>query len=275
MSAVPRPTAADFLARQRSAGLFTAVVSQRAGAYLAVLGHRTGLSPTALTLINLVLGGGTSVAVGLLAGPMHAGRVPAVLVGLVALLLWQVAYALDCADGQLARVTHRTSPAGARVDVLSDVAAQILLLGSLAVLANAYHRVPVALAAGFAGTWMVNMVTSVLAQGSSAQSLMTSESLVVRLIKLIRDYGALITVIALVIAFVPAWTIWLLAVLTAVNGLFLVASIAAAARAALRPRTEPGPPDATGRAGDGEAIDEIAGPSSLTTAPGRRPAGRG
>ena len=64
---------------------------------------------------------------------------PAWAVGLLALVGWQVAYALDCADGQLARVTGRTSAAGARLDVLCDVAAQIALVTALAAVAVA-HR---------------------------------------------------------------------------------------------------------------------------------------
>ena len=93
---------------------------------------------------------------------------------------------------------------------------------------------PAWLIAAFAGTWMVNLVTSILQQGESAASLVTGSSLPVRLIKLIRDYGAVVTVIGLVLAFVPQWTVWVMVAFTAVNGLFLLASIAASARASLR-----------------------------------------
>ncbi len=82
---------------------------------------------------------------------------------------------------------------------------------------------------------MVNLVTSVMQQGAAAQSLVTSRSPLVRVVKLVRDYGAVVTVLALAIAVVPAWTVWLMAAFTAVNGLFLLASVAAAARASLAP----------------------------------------
>ncbi len=229
-----RPTAADFLARNRGGGLLTEAVSQRIGAQLSVLAHRAGAPPTALTLLNLLIGAGTSIAVAGLAGAMHAGRVPALAVGLAALVTWHLAYALDCADGQLARVTGASSPAGARVDVLCDVASQILLLVAVSTVAGAYRHAPAALIAAFAGSWMVNLVTSVLQQGGSAASLVSSGSPVVRLVKLVRDYGAMITVLALVIAFVPSWMIWVMVAFTVVNGLFLAASVAAAARASLR-----------------------------------------
>jgi phosphatidylglycerophosphate synthase len=225
-----QPTAADFLARHKPSGMFTNEISQRIAARLAVAAHRAKLPPTALTLTNLILG----LAAAVLVIGTH-GRLPNVVVGLVALVLWQIAYALDCADGQLARVTGTGSPAGARVDILCDVALQVALVAAVSSVAVEYDPAPPAwLIATFAGTWMVNLVTSVLQQGESAASLVTSSSLPVRLIKLIRDYGAVVTVIALVLAFVPQWTVWLMVAFTVVNGAFLLVSIAASARASLR-----------------------------------------
>ncbi|HWB34643.1 MAG TPA: CDP-alcohol phosphatidyltransferase family protein [Rugosimonospora sp.] len=230
-----RHTAAEFLARNRGGGLFTETVSQRIGSWCAVGAERAGQPPTTLTLGNLVVGIGTSVGVVLLAGPMHHGTVPAWLVGLVALVLWQFAYAMDCADGQLARVTGQGSPAGARIDVLCDVALQIGLVAAVATVASVYRPgTPIWLVAAFAGAWMVNLVTSVMQQSDKAQSLVASGALPVRLVKLVRDYGAVVAVLALVIAFVPAWTVWAMVAFTVVNALFLLASIVATARAALR-----------------------------------------
>jgi phosphatidylglycerophosphate synthase len=222
------PTAAEYLAQNRGGGLFTETVSQRIGAQLSVLAYRFGLAPTVLTLANLVLGLGASALVIAFARDLPP------IVGLTALVLWHLAYSLDCADGQLARVTGRTSPAGKRIDILCDVALQIALVASVVAVASAYTpNMPSWLGALFAGTWMVNLVTSVLQQGSAAHSLVTSGSPVVRVIKLVRDYGAVVTVIGLVLTFVPQWTIWLLVAFTFVNGVFLLASIAATARASL------------------------------------------
>ncbi|MEQ4300407.1 CDP-alcohol phosphatidyltransferase family protein [Plantactinospora sp. B6F1] len=232
---VSPPTATDFYRVNRGGGLFSEAISQRIGAALALAAHRTGLPPTALTMANLVLGLAVSVTVVALAGPVAAGEVPAWAVGLAALLGWQLAYALDCADGQLARVTGQGSPAGARVDVLCDVAAQIALVTALSATAVAQRpATPVWLVAAFAGTWMVNLVTSVMAAGPNTASMVTSTSLPVRLVKLIRDYGAVIFVAALILAVVPEWTTWLIAAFTLVNGGFLLASIAFSARASLR-----------------------------------------
>ncbi|TQS46338.1 CDP-alcohol phosphatidyltransferase family protein [Cryptosporangium phraense] len=229
-----RPTAADFLARNRGGGLFTETINQRIGAVLAVVAYRLRLAPSALTLINLALGLGASAAVVGLAPAAARGDVSSWLLGVAALLAWHLAYSLDCSDGQLARVTGRAGPAGARVDILCDVAVQISLVAAISATAVAHTPdVPAWLVAVFAGTWMINLVTSVLASTDTASaSLMTSKSLPVRIIKLVRDYGAVVTVCGVVIAFLPGWTPWLMAAFSVVNGLFLLASIGQSARTA-------------------------------------------
>ena len=158
-----------------------------------MLAHRLGLRPTALTLGNLVLGLAASVAVVALAGPVADGTVPAWVVGLLALVGWQVAYALDCADGQLARVTGQGSPAGARVDVLCDVAAQIALVTALAATAVAQRPEH----AGLAGRGVRRHLDGQPGHLGDAGRPERGQhghlhSLPVRLVKLVRDYGAVI-----------------------------------------------------------------------------------
>jgi phosphatidylglycerophosphate synthase len=231
----PAPTAADFLAANRGGGLFSEAVSQRLGARIAVSAHKLKLAPTVLTVANLGLGCLVSFAVIAAAEPVADGRVWAWPIGLLALVGWQVAYALDCADGQLARVTGQTSPAGARVDVLCDVATQIALVAALSAVAEAQvPETPGWLLAAFAGTWMVNLVTSVMQSGPSAASMVTSTSTPVRIVKLVRDYGAVIFVAGGVLTVAPQWTIWVIGVFTLINAAFLAASIAFAGREALR-----------------------------------------
>ena len=160
------PTAADYYAVNRGGGLFSEAVSQRIGARIAVGAHKRALSPTVLTIANLGLGCLVSFVVIATAGPIAAGDVWAWPIGLVALIGWQLAYAFDCSDGQLARVTGQTSAAGARLDVLCDVAVQISLVAALAATAKAQvSDTPAWLLAAFAGTWMVNLVTSVMQGG--------------------------------------------------------------------------------------------------------------
>src|SRR6185369_16810513 len=102
MTAGVRPRAEDFRAHHRGGGLFTETVNQRLGSYLCVPAHRLGLAPTVLTLANLALGLLAATLVIASAQRMHDGDISSVVVGLVALGLWQLAYSLDCADGQLA-----------------------------------------------------------------------------------------------------------------------------------------------------------------------------
>ncbi|WP_343444387.1 CDP-alcohol phosphatidyltransferase family protein [Micromonospora schwarzwaldensis] len=232
--AEPRPTVADFHRVNRGGGLFSESISQWIGAAFALAAQRLGLRPTALTLANLVLGLAASVTVVALADDVAAGTVGAWVVGLVALVGWQIAYALDCADGQLARVTGQGSAAGARIDVLCDVAAQIALVTAIGAVAVAQRpATPVWLVAAFAGTWMVNLVTSVMQSGPNAASMVTSTSFPVRVVKLVRDYGAVIFLAGLVLVFAPSLAFWVVVAFTVVNGGFLLASIAFSARAAL------------------------------------------
>lgn len=239
LDAPARPTAADFLATNRGGGLLSEAIDQPVGARIALAGHRLGLAPSVLTIVNLVLGVGTSAAVIALAGPMRSGAVRPIVVGLVALVAWHVAYQFDCADGQLARVAKRTSAAGARLDILCDVAVQIALVSAVSAVAVRYAPgTPTWFVSAFAGCWMINLVTSVLATGAQAQSLVTSRSPVVRIIKLSRDYGAMITLMAIAIAFVPSWLVWVMVAFAVVNTLFLLASIAAATAKSIRPPVE-------------------------------------
>lgn len=226
-----RPRYADFYAVHRGGGLFSEAVSQRLGALVACGAARLRLTPTALTLVNLLLGLAVSGYVVARADDVAAGHATAWPVGLLALLGWQVAYAFDCADGQLARVTGRSSARGARLDILCDVAAQIALVTALAATAAAQRpATPPWLLAAFAGTWMVNLVTSVLASGPRAASMVTSTAPAVRVAKLVRDYGAVIAAAGLVLLLAPHAAVWFVAAFTAVNGGFLLASVAFAAR---------------------------------------------
>jgi phosphatidylglycerophosphate synthase len=219
-------TAATFLAQNRGGGLYSESLSQRAGAYLALGAYRLRWSPSAVTIAALIIGVGASVALVVLAPRTATGGAPAVVTGLAVGLGWQLAYALDCADGQLARVTGRASASGARLDILCDVAVQI------SVVDGNTPRAPAWLYAAFAGTWMVNLVTSALASGPASASLISARSPAARVVKLARDYGAVVAVCALVIALAPGATVWLLVVMSVTNGLFLVVSIGQAARAA-------------------------------------------
>jgi hypothetical protein len=65
--------------------------------------------------------------------------------------------------------------------------------------------------------------------------MVSSRSTAVRVVKLVRDYGAVILVAGLVLTFVPQWTVVVLWAFTVVNGGFLLASIAFASARSLNP----------------------------------------
>ena len=219
--------------------MFSEAVSQRLGARIAVGANKRGLAPTVLTVANLGLGCLVSFVVIAAAAPVAEGRIWAWPIGLLALAGWQLAYAFDCSDGMLARATRQTTTAGGRLDVLCDVAVQISLVAALAATAEAQvPETPAWLLAAFAGTWMVNLVTSVMQGGEQASSMLTSRSLPIRLVKLVRDYGAVIALAGLVLIVAPQWTIWFIGLFTLVNAGFLAASVMFSARSALREPNE-------------------------------------
>ncbi len=103
-----------FLSLRYSAGghPVTRAMSQRAGAVLAWLSFRLGLSPNAVTLV--------AAMTSLLAAWSYAA-LDSVTGVLLAVVLTQLGYAFDCADGQLARATSRTSRLGGWLDVYCDI----------------------------------------------------------------------------------------------------------------------------------------------------------
>ncbi len=87
----------------------------------ALRGTRT--TPNQVTLMSLVIMLGAAAA--LLAMPGWLGLWAGVL-------LVELSYVFDCADGQLARLTGRTSPIGAELDFLMDELKAYLLVAAVA-----------------------------------------------------------------------------------------------------------------------------------------------
>lgn len=89
----------------------TRKLSQPAGGVVAAGAHALHLSPNAVTLLGLMI---MLSAAGVFA--WGGGEYRAVM----AAVLFQLGFAFDCADGQLARATRRQSPFGAWLDVACD-----------------------------------------------------------------------------------------------------------------------------------------------------------
>lgn len=90
----------------------TQIFSQRIGAVIAWLCQNSGLTPNKTTALA-----GLLITAGAWGYAVWPGNFPFLI---TILLLFQLAYATDCADGQLARATQRTSKRGAWWDVFVD-----------------------------------------------------------------------------------------------------------------------------------------------------------
>lgn len=227
----PSPiTARALLTQHRGGGLYTVAVSQRVGAGLGALTGRMNAHPSMLTLGSLLFGltgSGLAAAAGLRGWW---------LLGLLATAAWQVAYALDCADGQLARLTNRTSPQGARLDILVDFLVQTSVVTSLATVSAKRSHAPAALIAAFSALWMFNLLTSVLGGRDDLPSLLPSANTLTATIKLVRDYGFISLVAGGAITVLPGLCEWLMVFYTVLNGIFVVVLVAREARHSMSPR---------------------------------------
>jgi phosphatidylglycerophosphate synthase len=200
--------------------LYSRTISDWLGTALAAVAMRLGAHPTQLTLANLVLGVGGSAAV--VAG---SHRMLLLVIGAV---LWQLAYVFDCADGQLARATGKTSAFGAAVDVLVDVAVQISVVVAVAGVILARGEIPGVWVVLFAASWCVNFVTFLLTKTNEGASyaLSSKTSPVMSIAKLLRDYGFAILVLGAWLVFRPSSLFIPAMALTGFNLLVLVGYIA-------------------------------------------------
>ncbi|WP_019135056.1 CDP-alcohol phosphatidyltransferase family protein [Cellulomonas massiliensis] len=96
----------------RGAPAYSRFVNRRLGRLLAAWAFRRGLSPNAVTGLSALATFGGIAATALLA--------PAWWVGVLVAVLLVLGYALDSADGQVARLTGRGSPAGEWLDHVVD-----------------------------------------------------------------------------------------------------------------------------------------------------------
>ncbi len=103
-------------------GFFTTFFVSPYTRFLARRAARLGLTPNQITVVSMLVG---VVAAGAFA---HGGR-GAAIVGAVAL---QVAFALDCVDGQLARYTQSFSSFGAWLDAIFDRGKEYVVYAGLA-----------------------------------------------------------------------------------------------------------------------------------------------
>ncbi len=107
-----------------SDSLFNLYLARPLAAPLVVLFARTPITPNQVTLLSLL--------------PMVAGlaawlTLPGTLGLWLGVIGVELAYILDCVDGQLARVTGRSSIIGGELDFLMDELKAVLLIGALTI----------------------------------------------------------------------------------------------------------------------------------------------
>ncbi len=104
------------------------------------------VTPNQITLASFVV---AAASAALLVGvPGHVGLIAAVVV-------YELSYVLDCADGMLARLRKVASPAGHLLDFLMDELKAFLILGASAVRLFLEHRDPTFLLVGIFGLVML------------------------------------------------------------------------------------------------------------------------
>ncbi|ADD43819.1 CDP-alcohol phosphatidyltransferase family protein [Stackebrandtia nassauensis] len=225
-----------FLSHLRSGGLFTRVINQRIAAVFASVAYRFRLHPTVLTLVGFVLSlAGSGVVIAAAPTLPDSGIGWRIGVAVLAFVAWQAAYSLDCADGQLARVTKTTSPEGAKIDILCDIFTQVFFVAAVASVALAFYPdLSPVFAVGFGAVWMTSATIAVLDKGGEDVSLISSESLPILLAKAIRDYGTVITAVCLLVAVWPSGMLWFVLFYAALNGLYLLVLIARTASRSMK-----------------------------------------
>lgn len=97
---------------KRGVSLYSRFVNRPLGRILAAAAYRARMTPNQVTAVSAVVTA-LGLVVLLLAGPGLVG-------GIVTALLLVLGFALDSADGQVARLTGRSSPAGEWLDHVVD-----------------------------------------------------------------------------------------------------------------------------------------------------------
>jgi phosphatidylglycerophosphate synthase len=183
---------------------WTMTVSEPAGAVIAFVAYKVGITPNALTTMS-----GLVSTLGVFAFVLvpRAG-VSAVL----AFLLLQFGYMLDCSDGQLARATLRCSPFGGWLDIAIDLLSNITIPVALAVVAVRSEAMPAATIFGcivliYGQTLFLHSSTTKRKQDVTMQMKVPKA---VVLLRFIADHGTFLCVICIARVLTTAipWTMF-------------------------------------------------------------------
>lgn len=112
---------------RRGSLLWTRNVNHRGGSVIAHALLTTAVRPDAVTLAGFV-GHACGAALVVAAAPTASWPL-----AVTVLVVWQMAFSLDCADGQLARARRQQRPRGAWLDQVFDFMSHVAVLASLVV----------------------------------------------------------------------------------------------------------------------------------------------
>jgi phosphatidylglycerophosphate synthase len=168
-------------AHARGGFAWTWHISQIIGTVVARWAERHGLTPNQLSVANVVLAW-AGAAVAMFAAPSVAVAAIAVVV------LWQLAYAFDCADGQLARSTSIRNPNGALVDVLCDFFAQLAVLTAVAERIDDHRPIALYVALGFAA-WFGPFLYASVSDARQFHLIAAARGAVAHAVLGLQDYG--------------------------------------------------------------------------------------
>ncbi|MDQ3879540.1 MAG: CDP-alcohol phosphatidyltransferase family protein [Chloroflexota bacterium] len=211
-------------------------VNHTAGAFIAMLLVPTPVTPNLVTVGGLVVHVVGAAVVATMPSPAPAWA--AILV----MLVWQLAFSLDCADGTLARARGTTSSFGAWFDQIVDSFSRTAVYVSLILFlirALALRPAEAALLAGLSVALALIQTfaswerSSLIGGRSPIADTGRRAAFVLRVGQQLVDYGAFLFVVALLLLVPPLLLIAVIAS-AAVNALFVAAQVALAWRRHVR-----------------------------------------
>lgn len=187
------------------------------GAHIARIAIRAGVHANAISTTGLAVAVIFSGLVILLYQESRLWGAAAALVG------WQLAYALDCCDGQVARATGTTKPTGRAFDLMNDWIVHIAVLAAIVSVGGtdwlgAWSGLAVTVVAG---VWLFPLAYEGWAPELVAQLTLKGRSPVLDTARQLRDYGLQIAAFAGAIALNAVVVIVLLVAVSVLNGLFI------------------------------------------------------
>jgi phosphatidylglycerophosphate synthase len=187
-------------------------VNYRIGALFAVILMPARVSPSLVTVAGTILHAAGALYV------LWIQSSASVVDVVVLVLIWQVAYSLDCADGLLARARNESSPFGAWLDQIADFIGHAFLFTALVVFISRALSISAPSSAALAGFVIAGSLLQLFASSQRSSIIgtapaTTSASIWLRAAALGRylaDYGAWLFAASILVLFPRALLIFLL-----------------------------------------------------------------